>query len=158
PTVTFKTLGGPEWGECGQFDWKIKWFLTPAPLASEAWIVQHVVAKYDITDCDGTKENLTNWDYYEAWRIGKDGEAMPKYTYDFKGDGKPSTVDYSKNAPTDDEFYKIRHGDTKGSWTIDADAAYQATIKDGEFVPNSVFPAGGLPATKTKPTNFGTTS
>jgi hypothetical protein len=158
PTVTFKTIGGPEWGECGRFSWKIKWFLTPAPLASEAWIVQHVVAKYDITDCDGTKENLTNWDYYEAWRIGKDGEAMPKYSYDFKGDGTQSTVDYSKNAPTDDEFFKIRHGDTKGSWTIDADAAYQATIKPGEFVPDSVIPAGGLPATKTKPTNFGTTT
>jgi hypothetical protein len=158
PTVSFKTVGGPEWGDCGRFDWKIKWFLTPAPLASEAWIVQHVVAKYDITDCDGTKQNLTNPDYYEAWRIGKNGEAMPKYTYDFKGDGTQSTVDYSANAGTDDEFYRFSRGDTKGSWTIDADAAYQATIKPGEFAPNSVIFAGSLPATTTKPTNLGTTS
>src|SRR5262245_49945468 len=83
PTVSFKTVTGPKWGDCGQFEWKVKWFLQPAPLAAEAWIVQHVVGTYDVVDCKGNKVNIPNYDIYEAWRMGKNGEAMPKYTYDF---------------------------------------------------------------------------
>lgn len=155
PTVSFKTVSGPKWGDCGQFEWKIKWFLQPAPLAAEAWIVQHIVVKYDILKCDGTKVNVPNEDFYEAWRMGKNGEAMPKYTYDFKGDGTTSTVDYSGDAASDDDFTEPSRPDTKGSWVVDADAAYQAALKAGEFSTNSGTQAGALPASKAKPTGFG---
>jgi hypothetical protein len=156
PTVSFKTVSGPKWGDCGKFEWKVKWFLTPAPLASESWIVQHLVKKYSIFKCDGTKLDLKDQDFYEAWRMGKNGEAIPKYSYDFKGDGTTSTVDYSGDAASDDDFIEPSRPDTKGSWTRDADAAYQATIKGGEFKPGSVAEAGILPASTAKPTGFGT--
>jgi hypothetical protein len=155
PTVSFKTVSGPKWGPCGEFEWKVKWFLNPAP-ATEAWIVQHLVKKYNIFKCDGTKLNLQDQDFYEAWRMGKNGEALPKYSYDFKGDGTTSTVDYSGDAASDDDFIEPSRPNTKGSWTRDADAAYQATIKAGEFKPNSVAEAGILPASTAKPTGFGT--
>ena len=90
--------------------------------------------------------------------MGTNGEAKPKYTYDFKGDGTTSTVDYSGDAATDDDLVVPSQPKTKGSWTIDADAAYQATIKAGEFSTNSGTYAGSLPATTTKPTGFGTTT
>ena len=154
PTVSFKTISGPKWGPCGQFEWKVKWFLTPAP-TSDAWIVQHMVKKYNILKCDGTKYNEPDQDYYEAWRMGTNGEAKPKYSYDFKGDGTQSTIDYSSDAASDDDILEPSRPNTKGSWTMDADAAYQATIKAGEFTPGSVGQAGILPATTTVPTGFG---
>jgi antitoxin (DNA-binding transcriptional repressor) of toxin-antitoxin stability system len=158
PAVSFKTVSGPKWGPCGEFEWKIKWFLTPAP-AAEAWIVQHMVFKFNILNCDGTKKATPkDADYYEAWRMGTNGEAKPKYTYDFKGDGTQSTVDYSGDAASDDDWIVPSQPNTKGNWTIDGDAAYQATIKAGEFSTTSGTYAGGLPATTTKPTNLGTTS
>jgi len=154
PTVSFKTLTGPKWGDCGQFEWKIKWFLTPAPLAAEAWIVQHLVKKYDVKNCDDTKVDLKDQDYYEAWRMGKNGENIPTYSYDFAGSGTAKEV---KLDPTyDDGFTEPSRPRTKGSWTIDGDAAYQATLKAGEFTPGSVRQAGVLPAMTTKPTGFGT--
>ena len=156
PTVSFKTVTGPKWGPCGEFEWKVKWSLGPAPLAAEAWIVQHVVGTYNVLNCDGSKVDIPNYDIYEAWRMGKNGDAIPKYSYDFKGDGTTSTVDYSGDAASDDDFIRKSRPNTKGSWTIDADAAYQATIKAGEFSTNSGTQAGGLPATTTKPTGFGT--
>ena len=154
PTVGFTTVSGPKWGDCGQFEWKIKWSLNPAP-AADAWIVQHMVVKYKILNCDGTPGGPKDADFYEAWQIGMNGAANNNYSYDFKGDGTMSKVDYS-TVNFDDNWSVSSKPNTKGSWTADGDAAYQATIKAGEFsTRNPATLAGILPSTVKPPTGFG---
>jgi hypothetical protein len=154
PVVSFKTIEGPKWGPCGEFLWRIKWSLNPAP-AADAWIVQHMVLKFNVVNCDGTPGGFKDADFYEAWRIGTNGEAKSSYSYDFAGNGTSTTVTASSTS-YNDTWSIPSEPNTKGSWSMDGDAAYQAAITAGEFkAPNPDTYAGRLPAATKKPTGFG---
>ena len=176
PAVGFKSTTGPEWGPCGYFHWITRWFITnskgpeikPLEQKSESWIIQHVKSKYKKVECgencDGKVLYDLNEDYYEAWRIGKNGYTLHKYKYDFKGDGNEIEVDYSHIADEvgDDNWeQELMEDDTKGDngkcgeWSTDTELYAVASIKAGELLPESVPAAGQAPASLKAPSNLG---
>jgi hypothetical protein len=161
--VGFETKVGPTWKSCGKFDWDVRLFITdssgqtvkPLTRSAESWIIQHVVRKIDVKNCDNTKveEDAKNDDYYEAWRVGLDGRVKPKYEYDF-GDGFELPIDMSKK-DADDFWFQRGRSETYGSWTLEGWAYTKDSIAPKEFEPDAVIGARPLPATRTKPPGLG---
>ena len=164
--VGFKTITNPTWGTCGKFTWKVRWYITnkvgktvqPLARATESWIIQNMVNKFDIKNCAGATVDNSTVKLYEAWRVGKDGWATSKYEYDFNGDGTIQAnekIDYTYDDASDDDWLAPSRPKTCGTWTYDGFVYWKSSIGKGELTPGAVGMAGILPASTTKPKNLG---
>jgi hypothetical protein len=145
------TVAPPHWDSCGGFSWKVRFFITEGPGAagtplttrtSESWVLQHFQRREAYSGCDGTRVDPTPADYWEAWRIGRDGWALDDYSYTFVPSQGPRPITGGR----DDEFKWPNQPATWGHWRIDADAYWVEQIPVGYM--SSLLPhpgAGDVP-------------
>ncbi len=124
-TLTYKTTdGGPH-----SSDWYIQWALTNNS-PNGGWIVQDVKAFF--TNSDGTGQNGTYTEYWEAFQIPKGGQYVYPHSW--------------PQLSSDDRFFGNYHS------VIKAEACfYEGLTLPKSFVSGSVPWSGGLRATYTNP-------
>jgi RHS repeat-associated protein len=145
--LTFTPVDGPMGGDCGSFLWKIKWSLI-SPSRQGGWIVQHVVAKVDATDCKGSKinYNTSGWPLWEAWPVHQSNKI----------------TDLNVNGASYDDNFEFGFDPnnpnpplgvcTKGTITITGDAEYYDGLTlPSTFVSGGAKNAGSLKSTQIDP-------
>ena len=92
PAIGFKTIEPPRWGDCGEFHWRVRFYITESEDASIqpqvrsdiSWIVQHIKFDEQFEACEGEPPPVAfphPDEYYELFCIGKDGWAQDEYDY-----------------------------------------------------------------------------
>jgi hypothetical protein len=127
------TKGVPRRGQCGDYEWKIRWVLNGATNSTNGFIVQKAKAVFIGTDCDNKiADTLDFW--WEAWQV-KGGKIMSGI---------------SDRESLGDEFRSVNTVGTKGTQYSTGAAKFIENYTE-PFSWGRVKQAGSLPATTTPP-------
>lgn len=138
--------------DCGDYTWAIQWYLSNGASGPKGgFVLQHIVVKFEITDCDDkdiTLEVLNK-------RLGKVGNADGGKTFDFREAFEFDKDQYfskrmSDDHEKDDDTYKGEYFGfcTKGKEVTTGRASYHEGNVPASFTPkNPKTLAGSVPST-----------
>jgi len=136
PSVVYRTIAGPVYRGCGEFDWDVQFSLDDAP-EQAGFIVQQVTVTTEIFTCEGTRDPVVTspLTWWEAWPVGANVISDVRWV---------------------DHWHFDRMDHHRGSWSVQGDARFFPTPSlPPDFIPrNPGTGAGALPSTLTEPAGW----